>query len=57
MEDLSLQYDCTVRSSMNDIVQFIYGEDGLDPAAMEGKEKPLDINRIFQHCKVRLGSK
>ena len=42
---------------MNDIVQFIYGEDGLDPAAMEGKEKPLDINRIFQHCKVRLGSK
>jgi len=51
LEDLSLQYDYTVRSSMNDIVQFIYGEDGLDPACMEGSEAPLDINRIFQHCK------
>lgn len=37
---------------MNDIVQFIYGEDGLDPACMEGKDKPIDINRIFQHVKV-----
>merc|ERR1739848_517540 len=51
LEDLSLQYDYTVRSSMNEVVQFIYGEDGLDPTDMEGKDKPLDINRIFQHCR------
>lgn len=51
LEDLSLQYDYTVRSSMGDIVQFIYGEDGLDPACMEGKDKPIDVERIFQHCK------
>lgn len=37
---------------MGDIIQFIYGEDGLDPACMEGKDKPLDIDRIFHHCKV-----
>ena len=36
LEDLSLQYDYTVRSSMGDIIQFIYGEDGMDPACMEG---------------------
>ncbi|XP_065063697.1 DNA-directed RNA polymerase III subunit RPC1-like isoform X2 [Rhopilema esculentum] len=53
LEDLSSQYDCTVRTSTNDIVQFIYGEDGLDPAAMEGKDKPVDIHRIFSHCKSK----
>ena len=51
LEDLSLQYDYTVRSSMGDIIQFIYGEDGMDPACMEGKDKPLDIGRIFEHCR------
>lgn len=54
LEDLSLQYDYTVRSSMNDIVQFIYGEDGLDPACMEGKDKPIEVDRIFKHVKVSL---
>jgi hypothetical protein len=38
---------------MNDIVQFIYGEDGLDPACMEGKDKPIEVHRIFQHVRVR----
>ncbi|XP_066925897.1 DNA-directed RNA polymerase III subunit RPC1-like isoform X1 [Clytia hemisphaerica] len=51
LEDLSLQYDYTVRSSMNDIVQFIYGEDGLDPACMEEKDKPIEVYRIFQHVR------
>ena len=36
MEDLCAQYDGTVRTSTNEIVQFVYGEDGLDPACMEG---------------------
>ena len=38
---------------MNDVVQFTYGEDGLDPACMEGKEKPLDIERLFHHLRVK----
>eukprot|EP00794_Sanderia_malayensis_P012251 gene12251-13513_t len=51
LEDLSSQYDLTVRTSTNDVVQFIYGEDGLDPTCMEGKDKPVDMQRIFAHCR------
>lgn len=36
LEDLCAQYDSTVRTSNNDVVQFIYGEDSLDPSYMEG---------------------
>ncbi len=35
LEDLSTQYDYTVRTSTGGVVQFIYGDDGLDPAGME----------------------
>ena len=35
MEDLKVAYDGTVRNSNSDIVQFLYGEDGMDGAAME----------------------
>lgn len=30
MEDLTVRYDGTVRNSMNEVVQFLYGEDGMD---------------------------
>lgn len=35
MEDLKVAYDGTVRNSVNEVVQFLYGEDGMDGAAME----------------------
>lgn len=35
MEDLKVGYDGTVRNSNGDIIQFLYGEDGMDGAAME----------------------
>lgn len=35
LEDLSLQYDGTVRNSERTVIQFVYGDDGLDPAKME----------------------
>ena len=54
LEDLCSQYDLTVRSSMGDIVQFIYGGDGLDPAAMEGDSEPVDFSRILNHIKVSI---
>ena len=38
---------------MGDVVQFMYGADGLDPAEMEGDEQPVDFNRLMQHVKVR----
>lgn len=49
LEDLATQYDLTVRNSVGDIVQFMYGGDGLDPTDMEGKDKPLDYTRVFSH--------
>ena len=35
MEDVMVKYDGTVRTSVGDIVQFLYGEDGLDGAHIE----------------------
>jgi DNA-directed RNA polymerase III subunit RPC1 len=31
----------------------MYGGDGLDPAAMEGKDKPVDFGRVFHHVKMK----
>nr|XP_009858083.1 LOW QUALITY PROTEIN: DNA-directed RNA polymerase III subunit RPC1-like [Ciona intestinalis] len=48
LEDLCGHYDLTVRSSTKDVVQFVYGEDGLDPTDMEGKNRPVDFTRVLQ---------
>ncbi|XP_021734189.1 DNA-directed RNA polymerase III subunit 1-like isoform X1 [Chenopodium quinoa] len=47
LEDLAVHYDMTVRNSNGTIVQFFYGDDGMDPAQMEGAEGfPLDFERL-----------
>jgi DNA-directed RNA polymerase III subunit RPC1 len=51
LEDICVQYDGTVRNSFNEVVQFVYGGDGLDPACMEGKEKPVDFERTYHHVR------
>lgn len=48
-----MQYDMTVRSSTGEVVQFRYGGDSLDPAAMEGNDKPLDFQHQLLHILVR----
>lgn len=35
LEDSAAHYDGTVRNSLGDIIQFVYGEDGLDGVAIE----------------------
>ena len=50
LEDLSCQYDNTVRTSSNGIVQFTYGGDGLDPLEMEGNAKPVNFVRSWDHA-------
>lgn len=50
LEDLSTQYDDTVRTSEGNIVQFQYGADRLDPADMEGNAKPVDFERSWNHA-------
>ncbi|MGH0190551.1 UNVERIFIED_CONTAM: hypothetical protein FKN15_047710 [Acipenser sinensis] len=52
LEDLCSQYDLTVRSATGDIIQFIYGGDGLDPAAMEGKDEPLEFKRVLDNIRA-----
>ncbi|KAF5837019.1 DNA-dependent RNA polymerase II largest subunit [Dunaliella salina] len=37
MEDLIIRYDGTVRTSVGSIVQFLYGEDGMDGVRIEGQ--------------------
>ncbi|CCE64382.1 hypothetical protein TPHA_0H01760 [Tetrapisispora phaffii CBS 4417] len=50
LEDLSCQYDNTIRTSSNGIVQFTYGGDGLDPLDMEGNAKPVNFKRTWDHA-------
>nr|GLL22253.1 DNA-directed RNA polymerase III subunit 1-like isoform X2 [Ipomoea trifida] len=53
LEDLSILYDRTVRNASSCIVQFEYGDDGMDPAQMEEKEgHPLNFNRLFMKVKA-----
>ncbi|KAM3401211.1 hypothetical protein ACQJBY_005778 [Aegilops geniculata] len=48
LEDLSVFYDQTVRNASGGIVQFVYGDDGLDPVKMEGKGgRPLNLDQLF----------
>jgi DNA-directed RNA polymerase III subunit RPC1 len=49
LEDLSLQYDLTVRNSENTVVQFTYGDDNLNPELMENNDRPVDFDRLLLH--------
>lgn len=50
LEDLSVQYDSTVRSSTGSVVQVRYGDDDLDPIEMEDPNdgKPVDFSRLLE---------
>jgi len=41
LEDLKVEYDMTVRNNKNKIVQFLYGDDGIDTTKMEDQELPI----------------
>ncbi|GMJ04286.1 nuclear RNA polymerase C1 [Hibiscus trionum] len=53
LEDLGIHYDNTCRNASGCIVQFIYGDDVLDPASMEGKNGfPLNFDRLLMKVKA-----
>ncbi|KFA74584.1 hypothetical protein S40288_08138 [Stachybotrys chartarum IBT 40288] len=52
LEDLSTQYDNTVRTSSGTIVQFQFGDDSLDPADMEGSGAPVHFQRTWTHAET-----
>ena len=41
MEDLTVQHDGTVRDANNNIVQYHYGEDGINPTKIETQSLPI----------------
>ncbi|KAL9592773.1 MAG: hypothetical protein Q9179_006388, partial [Wetmoreana sp. 5 TL-2023] len=52
LEDLSTQYDNTVRNGSSHIVQFQYGDDRLDPVDMEARAKPVNFERTYTHAEA-----
>ncbi|MHB8605320.1 MAG: DNA-directed RNA polymerase subunit A' [Thermoplasmatota archaeon] len=47
LEDLKVDYDGTVRNTAGTIIQFIYGEDGVDPTrSLRGKS--VNVNEAIQ---------
>jgi DNA-directed RNA polymerase II subunit RPB1 len=41
LEDLMVNYDMTIRTNKNKIVQFQYGDDGIDTIKVEDQEMPI----------------
>ncbi|RWS28613.1 DNA-directed RNA polymerase III subunit RPC1-like protein, partial [Leptotrombidium deliense] len=49
LEDLVSHYDGSVRNSRGEVIQFVYGDDSLDPAAMEDNNKPVNLFPMLQN--------
>ncbi|UYV60877.1 POLR3A [Cordylochernes scorpioides] len=52
LEDVSCQYDNTIRTCSGEMVQCIFGDDGLNPEFMEGDSSLVDYSRLLAHVKV-----
>ena len=58
MEDIKVEYDMTVRNSKNRIVQFSYGEDGIDTVKIEHSNMnfiAMTPDEIYAHFYVPVG--
>jgi DNA-directed RNA polymerase subunit A' len=51
LEHIRLEYDGTVRDSAGDIIQFQYGEDGVDPAKSD-HGKAVNVTRLVDQLKI-----
>jgi DNA-directed RNA polymerase III subunit RPC1 len=51
-EDLSIRYDGTVRNSTDGVVQFTYGDDGLNPSCMENNDRPVNFDRLVDNIRA-----
>ncbi|PAV20584.1 beta and beta-prime subunits of DNA dependent RNA-polymerase [Pyrrhoderma noxium] len=52
LEDLTTMYDLSVRNSEGGVVQFQYGDDGLDPGCLEGDAQPVEFTRSWSHARA-----
>jgi len=53
LEHLRIEYDSTVRNSVGDIIQFRYGEDGVDPAKSD-HGKAVNVGRLVEQIKIMM---
>jgi len=53
LEHLRLEYDGTVRNSVGDIIQFKYGEDGVDPAKSD-HGKAVNVRRLVEQIRIAM---
>ena len=51
LEHIRLEYDGTVRDSAGDIIQFRYGEDGVDPAKSDHGQA-VNVSRLINQIKI-----
>jgi DNA-directed RNA polymerase subunit A' len=51
LEHIRLEYDGTVRNSAGDIIQFQYGEDGVDPAKSD-HGKAVSVSRLIDQIRI-----
>jgi len=54
LEHLRIEYDGTVRNSVGDIIEFRYGEDGVDPAKSD-HGKAVNIDRLIEQIQIARG--
>ena len=54
LEHLRVEYDGTVRNSVGNIVQFRYGEDGVDPAKSD-HGKAVNVSRLIDQVTIMIG--
>jgi len=55
LEDLMVNYDMTIRNNKGKIIQFSYGEDGIDPLKVESQQIPfinMSIEDIYSHYQL-----
>ena len=53
LEHLRVEYDGTVRNSLGEIVQFRYGEDGVDPAKSD-HGKAVNVSRLIEQVRLMI---
>jgi len=56
LQDLVVSYDGTVRDSWGNVIQFKYGEDGVDPMRTY-HGKPVEVKRIIEKIRNTRGSR
>jgi len=55
LEDLMVSYDMTVRTNKGKVVEFSYGDDGIDPVKVENQPIPLvsmSVQEIYAHFNI-----